>query len=245
MAASNEKPDVRWLKKLLKAAIEAAGPDLRQVMALPRRAKVTAVKPAGGAYVCSVQAVKADGRPDAAAPVIPDVEIPVLWAGPNRGLVCPPQEGEFCDLGFYDGDPNSPFIMSFRPNGAAPAADLDGLTVQHSPGIAFGFRPDGTFFVRAPQVEVEATEKATVKAPIVEVEASARAAIKAPAIELKGAVKIFGPLATAPGENGEGQGAEMQGDLKIQQGDVYVPGGSVAAGGAMMDTTGNTNHHGH
>jgi len=247
--AANDTPDTRQLKKLLKEAIEACGPDLRKVMALPRKAKVVAVKPAGGSYVCSVQAVRADGRPDPAAPVIPDVEIPVIWAGPNRGLVCPPKEGEFCDLGFYDGDPNSPFIMGFRPNGAAPPTDLDGLTVQHSPGIAYGFKPDGTFFVKAPKVEVEAAEKATVKAPTVEVEGAAKVTVKAPSIDLKGAVKVFGPLTSAPGESGEGQGVEMDGPVKVK-GDVAVTGGlsaggNVTAGGSVTDAGGNTNHHSH
>ena len=227
---NNERPDGRRLKKLLKEAIEAAGPDLRKIMALPRRAKVMDVKPAGGTYVCSVQAVKADGRPDPAAPVIPDVEIPVMWAGPNRGLVCPPKVGEFCDLGFYDGDPNSPFITGFRPNGQAPAADLDGLTAQHSPDVLYGFKPDGTFFVKAPKVEVEATEKVTIKAPVV---------------ELKGRVKIFGPITSHQGENGEGQGVEMEGDLKLRKGDLYVPEGDIASGGSIIDSGGNTNHHSH
>ena len=100
-------------------------------------------------------------------------------------------------------------------------------------------------------MEVEATEKATIKAPVVEVDAAARATIKAPAIELKGPTTIFGPLTTAPGENGEGQGAEMAGDLVIQQGDVYVPGGDIAASGSVTasgpitDGGGNTNHHSH
>lgn len=149
------KMDGRSLRKLLKAAIEAVAPDLRKTMALPRKARVTAVKPAGGTYYCSVQPVLNDGRPDPAAPVIPDVEIPCVWAGPDRGLICPPMVGEYCDLGFYDGDPTSPFIMSFRPS-SAPAADLDELMIQHSPGIRLGFKADGTVIVEAPKIEAKA-----------------------------------------------------------------------------------------
>jgi len=157
--AEREKLDGRSLKKLLKAAVEAVAPDLRQSMKQSRRARITAVKPsAGGSYVCSVQAVLNDGRPDPAAPVIPDVEIPVMWAGPNRGVVCPPTVGEFCDIGFYDGDANSPFITNFRPNGQAPEAEEGAFMIQHGAGVRFGFKPDGTFVVQAPKVEVTAPE---------------------------------------------------------------------------------------
>lgn len=156
--AEKQKPDGRQLKKLLKEAIEAAAPDLRRTMGLPRRGKVTAVKPDGGTYVCSVQAVLADGRPDPKAPVIPDVEIPLMWAGPNRGLVCPPTVGEYCDIGFYDGDANCPYITNFRPNGQAPPAELDELMLQHSSGVRIGFQADGTFIIDAPKVVINAPE---------------------------------------------------------------------------------------
>jgi len=149
--SKGEKQDGRKMKVLLKEAIEKCAPDLRRVLAQPRRGQVTAVKKAGGKYVCSVQAVLNDGRPDPAAPVIPDVEIPLIWSGPNRGIVCPPTVGEYCDLGFYDGDSNCPYITNFRPNGQAPEAELDELFIQHSPGIRFGFQADGTFIIDAPK----------------------------------------------------------------------------------------------
>ncbi len=153
-----EKPDGRKTKNLLKLAIEKCAPDLRRVMAQPRRGKVTAVKKAGGKYVCTIQPVLNDGRPDPAAPVIPDVEIPLIWAGPNRGLVCPPTVGEYCDVGFYDGDANSPFITNFRPNGQAPEADLDEFMIQQEGGVRFGFQADGTFVIDAPRVVVTAPQ---------------------------------------------------------------------------------------
>lgn len=230
--------DGRELKDLLKRAIEAAAPDLRQVMALPRRAKVVAVKPAGGTYVCTVQACLADGRPDPAAPVVPEVEIPSLWAGPGRGLVCPPMVGEYCDLGYYDGDPNCPFITNFRPR-EAPAAELDSLIIQHSPGIRLGFKPDGTVIVEAPKVEVTATERVIIKAPL---------------IQLEGRVEVKGGIYTTGGAGGSGM--EITGQVKIKQGGLdsqghittaanVEAGGDVKAGGKIEDAGGNTNHHSH
>jgi Uncharacterized protein conserved in bacteria len=214
------KQDGRALKKLLKQAIEAVGPDLRGCMALPRKARVTAVKPAGGTYVCSVQPVLNDGRADPNAPVIPDVEIPCVWAGPNRGLICPPAEGELCDLGFYDGDPDSPFIMSFRPS-SAPEAELDELMLQHSPGVRIGFKADGTVIIEAPKVEVKATEKATVTAP---------------EIILDGQVKIT-------------KGLEVEKDIrskgKIEAGGNIKAGGNINADGNIMASGQSDNHHTH
>lgn len=240
--------DVRELRRLLKAAIEAAGPDLRKLIALPRRAKVTAVKPAGGTYVCSVQPVLNDGRPDPKAPVIPDVEIPVIWAGPDRGIVCPPKVGEFCDVGFYDGDPNWPFIMNFRPS-SAPAAELDGFVIQHSPDILLGFEPDGTAVVKAPKIRATATESIEAEAPevtvkgrdvtmeasVVEITAG-RVTVTAPLIQLEGQVAMTGGFSQAAGAGGSG--GIFQGQMSITDGGIDVTGdlvgqGNVEAGGLV------------
>lgn len=103
-----------------------------------------------------------DDRHDPAAPVIPEMEILLMWDGPDRGLVCPPTVGEYCDLGFYDGDSNSPYIGNFRPNGKAPEAELDFLMIQHSPGIRIGFKPDSTtVIVKAPLIELKGRVEVT------------------------------------------------------------------------------------
>lgn len=253
MAEKRQKKEGRQLKELLKQAIEAAGPDLRRLIALPRRAKVTAVKPAGGTYVCSVQAVLNDGRPDPDAPVIPDVEIPLVWAGDYRGLVCPPTVGQFCDIGFYDGDFNSPYITNFRPNGKAPEAELGAFMIQHSPGIRIGFKPDGTFIVEAPKVEVTATEYAHVKA-------GARITLETPLIEMIGRVEVTGGIYQKAGRGGSG--LEIDGQVNIIRGGLHsqrdvttnsniaadgsmAAAGDVSAGGRVNDSAGNTNHHSH
>lgn len=254
--------DVRILRRLLKQAIETIAPDLRKTMAPPRLAVVTAVKPAGGTYFCSVKPVLNDRRDDPDSPVIPDVEIPVIWAGPDRGVVCPPVVGEFCVVGFYDGDPNCPYISSFRP-GSAPAAELDSFMIQHSPGIRLGFRPDGAVIIEAPNIEAVATGHIKATAATAEVTAEKSASVTAgteigltaPVIKLEGRVEVTGGIYGRPGQGGSG--FEMRGDIRIieggleAQGDVVSSGnmkaggkveagGDVKSGGEVIDGHGHT-----
>ncbi len=225
--------DVRGLKELLRRAIEKIAPDLRKTMALPRRAKVMEVKPAGGTYVCSVQAVLNDGSPDPDAPLIPNVEIPTVWAGPNRGIVCPPTAGEYCDLGFYDGDLNCPYITNFRPS-RAPAVELDSLMIQHSPGIRLGFKPDGTVIVEAPHVEVTAKGHVTVKADTIECAAQTHIKAEAPLIEATAGEKIkaAAPLIEAVAETKISLTAplvDVLGHLRVSDGISAVRGKRTTA----------------
>ena len=91
---------------LLKRALELAMPDLRTYYRMTRKAKVVAAYASDGRYFADVQPLRNDETPDPAEPVIPQVEIPVLWGGPKRGIVCPPAAGTLCDHSYYDGDPN-------------------------------------------------------------------------------------------------------------------------------------------
>lgn len=122
---------------LLRQAIEIAMPDLRHYLRPVRKAKVVGVYAAkGGKYYADVQPLRNDETVDPDSPVIPKVEIPVMWAGPKRGVVCPPAAGTYCDLTYYDGDPNYPRISNFRWYGmAAPEAELDELVIQQEPGV--------------------------------------------------------------------------------------------------------------
>ncbi len=246
--------DVRGLKELLKLAIEKIAPDLRKTMALPRRAKVMEVKPAGGTYVCSVQAVLNDGSPDPDAPLIPNVEIPTVWAGPNRGVVCPPTVGEYCDLVFYDGDLNYPHITNFRPS-EAPEAELDSLMIQHSPGIRLGFKPDGTVIIEAPNIEAVATGHITAKAdtieaaaqthikaaaPLIEATAETKITMTAPVVDVVGHLRVSDGISAVRGNRSVA--VEIDGPVKIinggldserdvtSQANITADGGMAAAG---------------
>jgi len=122
---------------LLRQAIEIAMPDLRHYLRPVRKAKVVGVHASkGGKYYADVQPLRNDETVDASEPIIPKVEIPVLWAGPKRGVVCPPVIGTYCDLSYYDGDPNYPRISNFRWHGMdAPEAELDEFVIQLEPGV--------------------------------------------------------------------------------------------------------------
>jgi len=126
------------LKALLKRVMELVMPDLRSYYRIVRKAKVTKSYASDGQYWADVQPLKNDESVDESEPVIPRVEIPVMWGGPERGIVCPPAIGTFCDLSYYDGDPNYPRISNFRWHGMkAPAVEIGGLIIQQAPGVYF------------------------------------------------------------------------------------------------------------
>ena len=145
------------VRTLIKRAVEIAQPDLQGQAAHTRKGKIVKTYAAeDGAYYADVQPLRLDGSEDEAEPVIPQVEIPVGWGGEGKGLVCPPDEGTECNLGYYGGDRNAPHIINFRGNGQAPACEKGGLRLQQKAGVDMGFKADGTFFINAPAVEITA-----------------------------------------------------------------------------------------
>lgn len=124
------------LLDLLKKALELAMPDLRHYYRVTRKARVVSTYASDGQYFCDVQPLRNDETDDPAEPVVPKVELPVLWGGPKRGVVCPPCVGVLCDLSYYDGDPNYPRISNIRWHGQeAPVAALNEFVVQLEPGV--------------------------------------------------------------------------------------------------------------
>ena len=125
------------LRRLLKRVVELAMPDLRSYYRMVRKAKVVKTYASDGQYWADVQPLLNDENIDAREPVISRVEIPILWAGPNRGVVCPPLVGAMCDLSFYDGDPAYPRISNFRWKGnAAPECEVGAFIIQKGPGVS-------------------------------------------------------------------------------------------------------------
>jgi hypothetical protein len=134
------------LKALLKRVVELVMPNLRSYYRLPRKGRVVKAYPCTGQYWADVQVLRNDESDDADEPVIPRVEIPVLWAGPDRGVVCPPVPGTLCDITYYDGDPDYPRISNFRwAKNTAPACALGGFVIRQGAGCYFLIKPDGTF----------------------------------------------------------------------------------------------------
>lgn len=126
----------KGLLDTIRKAIEIGQPDLRHYYRMTKKAKVVASYASDGNYYCDVQPLRNDETVDEAEPVVPKVEIPILWAGPKRGVVCPPEVGTYCDLSYYDGDPNYPRISNFRWHSMdAPEAALTEFVIQLEPGV--------------------------------------------------------------------------------------------------------------
>jgi hypothetical protein len=136
MADIPGKEGQKSLPDLIKAAVEVTQPDLRHYYKMPKKALVVGTYASNGMYFCDVQPLHNDDSIDIDEPVIQKVEIPVIWAGPMRGVVCPPAPGTYCDLTYYDGDPNYPRISNFRwHNMGAPVAALNEFVIQLQPGV--------------------------------------------------------------------------------------------------------------
>ena len=117
--------------------MELAQPDLRKYFRVPRKGKIVASYPSeGGQWFADVQPLRNDESDDTSEPVLPKLELPVIWGGVNRGVVCPPAVGTPCIVGYLDGDPSYPFIMHIRwYNQQPPEAELTELIIQQEPGV--------------------------------------------------------------------------------------------------------------
>jgi len=166
------------LKDLMKRVVEIVMPNLRAYYRVMRKARVVATYPAEeGRYWADVQPLRNDESVDENEPIIPRVEIPILWAGPGRGVVCPPLVGALCDLEYYDGDPNFPRISNFRwAEHGAPACEVGAFVIQHSDGTYIKIDADKNLIEVTPanrtaQVGGDKTETIggtwTIKAPLI------------------------------------------------------------------------------
>jgi hypothetical protein len=138
------------LKKLLKRVRELVMPNLRHYYRLPRKGRVVKAYASDGQYWADVQPLRNDDSDDAAEPVITRIEIPILWGGPERGIVCPPAVGTLCDITYYDGDPDYPRISNFRwARNMAPACELGGFIIQQSPNVYIQITPAGKLLIKS------------------------------------------------------------------------------------------------
>lgn len=207
------------LLSLLKRALELAMPDLRAYYRMTRKAKIVASYASDGRYFADVQPLRNDESPDPAEPVIPQVEIPILWGGPKRGMVCPPAVGTLCDLSYYDGDPNYPRIGNFRWQGNfAPECGLDELIIQQTPGVSLKIEKDGSFLTVSPKDwTVKIGGNAAIKAGgNATVEAAGTLTLQAPQIVKNG-------NETCAGANG-GTGTTTENAHRTTNGSITVNG---------------------
>lgn len=126
MPNTDPAPDLR---ELLRRAVEIAQPNPRKYLRLPRKGVIVTAYKSDGTYFADVQPLTNDGSVDADEPMYPKLDLPVIWGGPSRGVVCPPKTGTPCVIGYYDGDPNFPFIQDIRW-AASPEAELEEFVIQ-------------------------------------------------------------------------------------------------------------------
>lgn len=227
----DEREGKRDIIGLIRKVVELAMPNLRSYYRMTRKAKIVGVYAADGQYFADVQPLRNDESVDDSEPVVPRVALPVLWGGPDRGLVCPPTAGTLCDLSFYDGDPNYPFISNIRYGLGqnAPRADLNELVIQLEPGVEMRIDKQKHLVTLTPEdIRAEAGKNWTIKAgKDANIEAENVARMKAPDIELCGHV-------TCKSYDGKGKGfAEFEGDIRIN-GDQEVTGDTKTGGNSTV-----------
>lgn len=241
------------LRALLKRTIELVMPDLRAYYRIVRKAKVIKTYASDGRYWADVQPLRNDDSVDPDEPVVPKVEIPVLWGGPERGLVCPPAVGTYCDLSYYDGDPDYPRISNFRWQGhKAPEIEIGGFIIQQEPGTSIRIDSEHNI-IRITPADIRNTTGGGKSEEVngnwtinvggdVAITASGQASIRAPHISLAG-------NQTSTGRGG-GIGKATERSNKTHTGSLTLEGpltviGDITATGVVMDAGGNSNHHSH
>ena len=241
------------LLKLFKRCIEIAMPDFRRYYRMVKKAEIVKTYSSDGRYWADVQPLLNDESPDPLEPVVVKVEIPVIWGGPDRGVVCPPAKGTRCDLSYYDGDPDFPRISNFRWFGNnAPQCGQGGFIIQLEPGVSIQIDPekniiDLTTADRKTETGGNKTEKIgknknTKTEKSWTIIAGETASITAPSIKLSGNI-------TSTGKDGK-IGSAVEKSNKTHEGSYTLKGnltvsGSITASGDIIAGGSNSNHHSH
>lgn len=236
----DEKQGKRDIVGAIRRLVELAMPDLRHYYRMTKKAKVVAVYESSGEYFCDVQPLRNDESADQKEPVVPRVALPVLWGGPDRGVVCPPVTGALCDLSYYDGDPNYPFISNIRWGGgmSAPKAALNEFVIHLENGVEIRIDKEKRVVTLTPQdVRTEAGKSWTVKAgDNATIQAGKEATLQAGSVS-----HIIAPLINLQGRvvcksfDGTGKGkAEFEGDVVIR-GNQEVTGDTTTGGSSRVN----------
>lgn len=213
---------------LIRQAIEIGMPDLRHYYRITKKARVVAAYPADGQYFADVQPLRNDETPDPKEPVVPKVALPVLWGGPNRGIVCPPSVGVLCDLSYYDGDPNYPFISNIRWDAAnpTPLAELNELVIQLENGVEIRIDKERNIVSLTPadwKVEVGGNAQITAGGNAT-IQASGNASITASGNISLTAPSIFQNGNVTTGGKGGGTGTVTETANRTQTGSLTING---------------------
>jgi hypothetical protein len=205
------------LKKLMQRVVELVMPNLRHYYRVPRKGLVVKSYASDGSYWADVQPLRNDDSVDENEPLIPKVEIPIMWGGPDRGVVCPPAPGTLCDITYYDGDPNYPRISNFRwAKNNAPVCELGGFIIQQGEGLFIKISAEGNVITKTPvdlinevagnktetvgaDWNIEVTGKAKLVAPDVDIEASTKVSMNTPLLQVSVDIVAGGGVADAGG----------------------------------------------
>ena len=215
----------------MRKVIELAMPDLRHYYRMTKKARVVASYASDGQYFVDVQPLRNDETPDAKEPIVPHVALPVLWGGPNRGVVCPPEVGALCDLSYYDGDPNYPYISNVRWDSgmSAPIAELKEFVIQFENGVEIRIDKDRNIVSLTPadwKVEVGGNASITAGGDAT-VEAAGTLTLRAPQIVKEG-------NETARGHGG-GMGTVQEKDHRKHEGSYTLNGPASFSGAVTMN----------
>ncbi len=89
----DEQQGKRDVVGMIRKIVELAMPNLRHYYRITRKARIVAVYACNGEYFTDVQPLRTMKARTQREPVVPRVALPVLWGGPDRGVVCPPVSG--------------------------------------------------------------------------------------------------------------------------------------------------------
>lgn len=231
-----DKEAKRDLFETFRKMVELAMPNLRHYYRMARKGKIVGVYASDGQYFADVQPLRNDETVDENEPVVPRVALPVLWGGPDRGVVCPPQAGTLCDLAYYDGDPNYPYISNIRwgMGKDAPLAELNEFVIQLENGCEIRIDKEKQVVTLTPEnVRTKAGKVWTVEAKEVLVRGAEKVTLEAPEIFQNGNVTTAGQ-GGASGTVDETANRTQRGNLTIKgnlsvSGDIDCSGTSTAA----------------
>ena len=226
----------------LKRAVELCMPNLRHYYRMPKKARIVAAYAADGSYYADVQPLRNDGTEDANEPLVPKVELPVLWGGNNRGVICPPEVGSLCDVSYYDGDPNYPLISNIRWGGgnATPRAELKEFVIQLENGVEIRIDKEKQIVTLTPQnVKTSAGKGWTVQAgDKASIEAGSKATIIAGGEITLQAPQIFQNGNVTTRGAGGGTGTVEENANRTQHGNLSINGNLTVNGN--LSTSGNS-----
>lgn len=150
--------NVAKLQTLIKSILKEIYP----IGSYVRMAKVINSYNTEDKYVCDIQVLKNDGTEDENFPQINSVDIPVLWAGDKKGIICPPTKDTICDVYFYGGDLNFPVISNFRQNSSIPISQLDELIIQQNEDTFIKISKDNNIEVSCKSYSIKANENGDI-----------------------------------------------------------------------------------